>query len=213
MPTPTVGVALAALRHAAGPNLPAQAAVTLSWPAPPSAAAPSPAGRSLSAGPNEARLYASSAVALVAEGFSMLGRRAAVPDEILDVGTAMAAPAQGESAGAPEVPLLTGAAAANRDEGWGALVARSVFFTRRELRARSEVAASSAGSEFDAAKAAELLAWMVHGAYEEMPYSGQRVLSMRWVLTIKSPAFPGLLPRLKARLCPGKRGARQGPHR
>lgn len=53
------------------------------------------------------------------------------------------------------------------------------LITRREMRAQSEVAESRAGPEFDAAKEAELLKWMIHGASEEVPFSGQRVLSMR----------------------------------
>jgi len=39
------------------------------------------------------------------------------------------------------------------------------------------------------------------GAYVEVAFVGQRLLSTRWVLTVKAASLPGLLPRLKARLC------------
>lgn len=76
-----------------------------------------------------------------------------------------------------------------------------MLITRREMRARNEVPGSEAGAEFDSSKEAELLGWMVQGAYEKVPFAGQQALSMRWVLTVKPPSLPGLLPRMKARLC------------
>jgi len=88
-----------------------------------------------------------------------------------------------------------------RDEGWAALVARSILVPRRDLRLRAEVSAADAGPVLDAAKDTELLAWMVRGAYAEVPFAGQRAMSTRWVLTIKPPALPGLHPRPKARFC------------
>lgn len=141
------------------------------------------------------------AVALVVGEAAVLGRDIVTLEVALTAGAALAATAPFDSDAATVAVASTGVAAAHRDEGLPALVAHSVLITRREMRARNEVPASSAGAEFDAAKEAELLAWMTHGAYEEVPFAGQRVLSMRWVLTIKPPSLPGLLPRLKARFC------------
>ena len=88
-----------------------------------------------------------------------------------------------------------------RDEGWAALVARSILVPLRDLRLRAEVSAADAGPVLDAAKETELLAWMVRGAYADVPFAGQRAMSTRRVLIIKPPALPGLHPRPKARFC------------
>lgn len=196
-----VGAALSALRHVAGPAGEAGAAVSLAERATPAKASNlSPASRPHKASGADRR-SAASAVSLVIHGASARSRHDALPDDILCEGAALVAAVVPASGAVAVDPPLTGLAATRRDEGWGALVAHAVLITRRELRARNEVASSSAGPEFDAAKEAELLAWMVHGAYREEPFKGQRVLSMRWVLTVKPPALPGLVPRLKARLC------------
>jgi len=126
-----------------------------------------------------------------------------------DVGVLAAGLSAGETLvawvddGAVRAPadLLPGTAAASRDEGWGAAVAYSILVTRREQRRRCEVPVAEAGPEFDAAKASELLSWLEQGAYVEVASVVQRVLSTRWVLTVKSASLPGLLRRLKARLC------------
>jgi len=65
-----------------------------------------------------------------------------------------------------------GDASSARDEGWGALVAHSILITRRELPMRAEVSAAGLGPALDAAKDAELLAWMVQGAYVTVPFAG-----------------------------------------
>lgn len=152
-------------------------------------------------GASEPRHETVDAVALVVGEAAVVGRDAVVPDAVLSAGAALAAAARDNPATTSTSALSTGVATAHRDEGLSALVAHSVLITRREMRARNEAPASSAGTEFDAAREAELLAWMTHGAYEKVPFAGQRVLSMRWVLIIKPPSLPGLLPRLKARLC------------
>ena len=74
------------------------------------------------------------------------------------------------------------------------------FVTRRELRQRAEVPLANAGRAFDAAMAEELGAWLELSVFEEVAFSGQRVLSTRWVLTLKQPEFPTAPPRRKARL-------------
>lgn len=76
----------------------------------------------------------------------------------------------------------------------------SAFLTRRELRRRAEVPIREAGSTFDEAIARELEAWADLAVYEEVPFTGQTVLSTRWVLTIKEPEAPTSAPRRKARL-------------
>jgi len=186
-----VGAALSALRNAVVPPGSAPASVAaVAPPAPLLASSVPPLGR-----PDPA-----AAVALVVMGDSVASRHASVPPNVLSAGAALVAAVD---AAGPTAPFdgRAGAASAVRDEGWVALVAHSILVTRRELRLRAEVSAADAGPEFDAAKDAELLAWMVQGAYVEVPFSGQRALSMRWVLTIKPPALPGLHPRPKARLC------------
>lgn len=77
----------------------------------------------------------------------------------------------------------------------------SALITRREQRRRTEVSLAEAGSRFDAAIDAELDAWSQRTVYTEERDRGQRVLSTRWVLTIKAPQLPTDPPRLKARLC------------
>jgi len=123
-----------------------------------------------------------------------------MPAGVLEAGAALVAEADAVGLMA-SVDGRKGDASSSRDEGWVALVAHSTSVTRRELRHRAGVSAADEGPEFDAAKDAELLAWMVQGAYVEVPFSGRRVLSMRWVLTVKPLALPGLHPRPKARLC------------
>eukprot|EP00170_Pyropia_yezoensis_P001149 contig_5174_g1153 len=196
-----VGAALSAIRHAAGPAGDFGAALTLAaglpqW-------GPSPTTPALQGRPSvrETRHETVAAVALVVGEAAVTGRDAEVPDDVLSAGAALAANTSLDPEAATVTVLTTGVAAAHRDEGLPALVVHSVLITRREMRARNEGPASSAGAEFDAEEEAELLAWMTHVAYEEVPVAGQRVLSMRWVLTVKPPSLPGLLPRLKARLC------------
>ncbi|OSX73858.1 hypothetical protein BU14_0323s0002 [Porphyra umbilicalis] len=138
--------------------------------------------------------------ARVVLGVGAGGSDTGVPSASLSGGEALVAWVDGGAARAP-ADLLPGAASAARDEGWDAAVAYSILVTRREQRRRSEVPVAEAGPEFDAAKAAELLSWLEQGAYVEVPSVGQRVLSTRWVLTLKAASLPGLLPRLKARLC------------
>lgn len=142
----------------------------------------------------------STAVALVVLGVAATGPSLTVPARILAAGEALVA---ADDAGPPTEGSSGGMAHAcsKRDEGWGALVAHSILVTRREQRLLAEVSAADAGPEFDAAKDAELLAWMAQRAYVEVPFTGQRTLSMRLVLTVKPPALPGLHPRPKARLC------------
>lgn len=146
------------------------------------------------------RLDPAAEVALVVMGDSVASRHAFVPPSVL---TAAAALVAAVDAAGPTAPFdsRAGAASSVCDEGWAALVAHSILVTRRELRLRAEVSAADAGPEFDAAQDAELLAWMVQGAYQGVSSSLQRALSLRWVLTIKPPALPGIHPRLKARLC------------
>lgn len=74
------------------------------------------------------------------------------------------------------------------------------FVTRRELRRRAEVPIGHAGTAFNVAMARELEAWSDLAVYTEVPYTGQAVISMRWVLTIKEPDTPSGAPRRKARL-------------
>lgn len=66
---------------------------------------------------------------------------------------------------------------------------------------RTEISASSARPEIDAAKTAEVLAWLVQGVDVEVSFYVWRVLSVRWVLSVKHPSLIGLLPRLNALLC------------
>lgn len=173
--------ALPALRHAADPgdNAAARAALATACvgevgsPAPPATRPRDMFG----AYSHDAAL----AVALVGQDVAAPGRAFVLPEDVLAAGVALVAESDPLSAAASDFPPQTGVAASHRDEGWDALVAHSVLITRRELRTRNEVAASSAGPEFDAAKEAELLTWMVHGAYRKVPVTGQRVLSMRWV--------------------------------
>lgn len=171
--TGVVGSALSALRQAAAPHASA-----------PVAAPVSPVA----------------AVSLVVDGVCRATDYADASHALVTQGRLLADAADPPDARAHDT-LTTLVASAQRDEGYEALIAHSVLVTRREMRARTEVAASMAGSRFDQAKEAELLAWMVQGAYKEVPFAGQRVLSTRWVLTAKPAALPGLLPRLKARLC------------
>lgn len=51
------------------------------------------------------------------------------------------------------------------------------------------------GLAFDVAKAAELDAWFDLAVYTEAVFSGQKVLSMRWVLTIEEADSPSGAPR------------------
>lgn len=74
------------------------------------------------------------------------------------------------------------------------------LITRREMRRRSEVPIGQAGTSFDAAIARELEAWYDLAVYTEVPYTGQVVISTRWVLTLKQPETPTAAPRRKARL-------------
>lgn len=196
-----VGAALSALRHAAGPGDGGAEAVALADVRPSPDASVAPPVSLPDTVTAKDRRNAAEAVCLAVHGVSKAGRIIPLPAKVLSAGAALVAATHADADTTGVVAPLTGVAASCRDEGWDALVAHAVLITRRELRAQNEVAASSAGSEFDAAKEAELLAWMVHGAYHEVPFAGQRVLSMRWVLTVKPPALPGLLPRLKARLC------------
>lgn len=193
-----VGEALSALGHAAGPASDEMAAVSLAAALPQWALAPRTPRRP---GASASRYATVEAVALVGGVAEVIGRDAVVPDTVMSAGAALASAARENPAATGGPALFTEVAAAHRDEGLSALVAHAVLTTRREMRAQNEVSASSAGAEFDAAREAELLAWMTHGANEEVPCTGQRMLSMRWVLTIKPPSLPGLMPGLKARLC------------
>lgn len=74
------------------------------------------------------------------------------------------------------------------------------LITRREQRRRAEVPVSEAGSRFNKAMDSELGAWDERAVYTQVEDIGQRVLSTRWVYTIKSPQLPGDPPKLKARL-------------
>lgn len=74
------------------------------------------------------------------------------------------------------------------------------FITRREMRRRSEVPIAQAGTAFDPAIAQELEAWAELAVYTEVPYTGQVVISTRWVLTFKQPDTPTGTLRRKARL-------------
>lgn len=78
--------------------------------------------------------------------------------------------------------------------------AHQTFITRREMRRRSEVPIGQAGTSFDTAIARELEAWANLSVYKEVPYTGQVVISTRWVLTLKQPDTPTGAPRRKARL-------------
>lgn len=78
--------------------------------------------------------------------------------------------------------------------------AHQAFITRREMRRRSEVPIGQAGTSFDPAIARELEAWANLSVYKEVPYTGQVVISTRWVLTLKQPDTPTGTPRRKARL-------------
>lgn len=143
---------------------------------------------------------AEEAVALVVDGIYRGPADADAPVGMVTQGGLLADAALGLADEASNLPT-TLVALAERDEDNQALIAHSVLVTRREMCAHTDVAASMAGTRFDQAKEAELLAWMVQRAYTEVPFVGPRVLSTRWVLTAKPAALPGLLPRLKARLC------------
>lgn len=75
------------------------------------------------------------------------------------------------------------------------------LITRREMRRRSEVPLRDAGRAFDVAITDELTAWADLAVYAEVPFAGQTVLPMKWVLTIKVPDDPTAAARRKARLC------------
>jgi len=78
--------------------------------------------------------------------------------------------------------------------------AHAVLVTRRELRRLAEVPVATAGHALDGAMADELAAWADLPVFEEVPFGGQRVLSTRWVITLKEPESPSSAPRRKARL-------------
>lgn len=122
-------------------------------------------------------------------------------EDSIYVGAPLAAAVYLQANTETESPPCKGTAADNSDEAWCAIVSHAILLTPREMPARTDVAGSAAGPEFDAAKAAELLAWMVHGAYVEVPLRGKRGLSIPWMLSMKPPSLSGLLPRLKAWLC------------
>lgn len=77
----------------------------------------------------------------------------------------------------------------------------AALITRREQRRRTEVPVAEAGRRFDKPMDSELDAWAEQSVYNQVRDVGQRVLSTRWVYTIKSPQLPGDPPKLKARLC------------
>jgi len=148
------GAALSALRNASLASGAASALVA-------AVAPPLPLTESsvLPVGP----LHPAAAVALVVLGDSVAGRHAAMPAGVLEAGSALVAEADAVGLTA-SVDGRTGDASSSRDEGWVALVAHSTLVTPRELRQRAGVTAADEGPEFDAAKDAELLAWIVQGA-------------------------------------------------
>lgn len=189
--TGVVGAALPALRHAFGLQQEAAAAVAAAANLPQWDLRPRPSVTPHLAAAQCDRVGTVNAVSLEVEEAPVMDHTAAVPNDVPVTGAALAA-----AASSGVVPQLsgssrTGVAAAHRDESLKSLLAHSVLITRRQMRARKEVPAAEAGAEFDAATEAELLAWMVHGADEEVPFAGQRVLSIRWVLTITPPSLPG----------------------
>lgn len=87
------------------------------------------------------------------------------------------------------------------DEEHDTLLKYAALITRREQRRRTEVPVAEAGTRFDKAMDSELDAWAERVVYNQVCDRGQRVLSTRWVYTIKSPQLRGDAPKLKARLC------------
>lgn len=173
-----VGAALSALRHAAGPASDAGAAVSLAAALPrrnPSPPAPERRRRSVASVP---RHEIAEAVALVVGEAAIGDCDSVVPDATLSAGAALAATAGDDPAATRPSAVSTSGTAAHRDKGFSALVAHSVFIAPQEMRARNEVPASAADTDFDAAKEAQPVAWMTHGAYEEVPLAGHCVLSM-----------------------------------
>jgi len=148
--------------------------------------------------PSLERLDPEAAVGLIVLGASVAARHAFVSPADLAEGAALLAAVD---AARLAVAGRKSDASSAREKGWGALVAHYILITRQELQVRADVSVADAGPEFDAAKDEMLLAWMVQGAYVEASFSGQRTLSVRWVLTIKPPALPGLHSRPKASLC------------
>jgi len=144
-----VGADLWALRIAVLP--PAKASATL-------AAVASPDPLPAPSVPSLGRLNPAAAVYLVVLGASVAARHAFVPPDVLAEGAALVAAVD---AARLAVAGRAGDASSARNEGWGALIAHSILITRRELRMRAEVSAADAGPEFDAAKDAKLLAWMI----------------------------------------------------
>eukprot|EP00170_Pyropia_yezoensis_P008833 contig_37729_g8866 len=71
---------------------------------------------------------------------------------------------------------------------------------RREVRRWPVVPVGHASTAFDAVIAREMQAWYDLAVYTEVPYTGQIVISTRWVLTLKHPDTPMGAPRRKARL-------------
>lgn len=85
-------------------------------------------------------------------------------------------------------------------ESQSALV-HQVLVSRSERRRRQEVTIALAGRRFDEPMRLELLAWNVRGVYEEVAFSGQHVITTRWVLTEKPGELPTDPAKRKARLC------------
>lgn len=81
------------------------------------------------------------------------------------------------------------------------VLSHQAFITRREMRRRSEVPLRGAGRAFDGAITDELTAWADLAVYAEVPFAGQTVLPMKWVLTTKVPDDPTAVPWRKSRLC------------
>lgn len=114
--------------------------------------------------------------------------------------TALAVDSAAADSSDPHVQSSTPAPDGGTDEH-DALRRYASLITRREQRRRTEVPVGEAGTRFDNAMDSEPDALAERVVYTQVCGQRQRVLSTRWVYTIKSPRLPADPPKLKARLC------------
>lgn len=154
-------------------------------------------------------LHAPAAVTVSRLGFNgvrdarVLARAAGVAEActICTGGAGATVASDEEDASDADVAVASPTNAEAADDAHNSVRRYSALITRREQRRRTEVPLAEAGCRFDGAIDAELDAWAQRSVYTEARDNGQRVLSTRWVLTIKAPQLPTDPPRLKARLC------------
>lgn len=145
--TGVVGATLSCLRHAAEQS---SSAVGLAPRAPPASA--SPLGSAPQEAPPAERPDAATAVAFVVACNAAGVPRTTLPEHALTTCDTLAASARLDMVLANTSVSPSGVASSNHDEGWGDMVALAIRLSPRQQRARTEVAASWAGVEFDAAK-------------------------------------------------------------